>query len=182
MGEVKKHPPVKLIMGMIACDEVLFQPTESLLSQKFGAIDFQSQIIPFNYTTYYIKEMGSGLLRKFVSFQKLIHVEELPSIKLLTNELEKEFLFPNTNQRKINLDPGYVTAAKLILASTKDNIHRIYLKDGIYAETTLRVEDKSFRPWQWTYPYYRSDEYIQIFNEIRQIYLAQLRAGGLSAH
>lgn len=176
MGEIRKHPPVKLIVGMIASDRDLFQSAENLLFQKFGAFDFHSDIIPFNYTDYYIKEMGSELLRKFVTFEKLIQPEELVPIKLFTNDLEKEFLHSNTNRRKINLDPGYLTAAKLILASTKDHIHRIYLKDGIYAETTLRLENKSFRPWQWTYPDYRSDEYIKIFNEIRQIYMTQLRA------
>lgn len=176
MGEVKKHLPVKLIVSMIASHRDLFQSAEILLSQKFGVLDFQSQIMPFNYTNYYIKEMGTGLLRRFVGFQKLIEPEELVPIKHFTNELEKKFLNSDTNKRQINLDPGYITAAKLILASTKDHIHRIYLRDGIYAETTLRVENKSFQPWQWTYPDYRSAEYIQIFNEIRQIYMAQIKS------
>jgi hypothetical protein len=182
MGEIRKHPPVKLIVGMIGVDESIFSVAEESLSAKFGVIDFQSNILHFVYTDYYIREMGSNLFRKFITLEKLIQPEEIATIKLFTNELEKEFLFPDTSRRKINLDPGYVTAAKLILASTKDHIHRIYLKDGIFVETTLRVENKSFQPWQWTYPDYRSEEYIQIFNEIRQLYMSQLRDYRVSTH
>ena len=182
MGEIKEHPPVKLIMGMIAADEGLFQPVEASLSRQFGRVDFQSHIMPFDYTDYYVREMGPNLLRKFIGFEKLIQPEEIVGIKLFTNDLEKEFVYPDTDKRRINLDPGYITAAKLVLASTKDHIHRIYLKDGIYVEITLRMERKTFRPWPWTYPDYSSAEYIGIFNEIRRIYMEQLRNSGISAH
>jgi len=182
MGEIRGHPPVKLVVGMIAADASLFSSALVSLSQKFGPVDFQSDCFPFDYTDYYTKEMGPNLVRKFISFDKLIQPEEIVAIKIFTNSLEEQFFFPNTRQRQINLDPGYVSAAKLVLASTKDHIHRIYLRNGIYAETTLRMENKSFRAWQWTYPDYRSEKYIMIFNEIRWIYMGQLRASGISAH
>jgi len=182
MGDIKTHPPVKLIVGMIASDVGLFASAESILSGKFGEIDFASEVIKFNYTDYYIKEMGENLLRKFIAFEQFIKPEELIEIKIYTNEVEKEFLSAGTSNRSINLDPGYITAAKLILATTKDNIHRIYLRDGIYAEITLEMAGKSFRPWKWTYRDYRTDEYIAIFNEIRRLYMAQLRQDGISPH
>jgi len=179
MGEIRKHPPVKLIIGMMTPDPELFSSVEEILTQRFGVMDFCSNIMPFNFTDYYIKEMGENLLRKFISFEKFIQPEDIVEIKHFTNEVEKEFLADGTNKRRINLDPGYITAAKLILATTKDNIHRIYLHDGIFAEITLRVEGKTFRPWQWTYPDYQSEEYINLFNQIRQIYLQQLRSNGI---
>ncbi len=182
MGKIKGHPPVKLIVGMITSDEKLFNIAESMLSDKFGSIDFYSEILAFDYTDYYKPEMGENLKRKFISFEKFIHPENLAEIKILTNELEKNFLIENSEKRRINIDPGYLTAAKLVLASTKDHIHRIYLGRGIYAEITLQMQGKSFHPWQWTYPDYRSEEYIRIFNSIRQIYMKQLRSAGISAH
>ena len=182
MGEIKEHPPVKLIMGMIAAHEGLFASVEESLSGRFGVIDFHSDVMIFDYTDYYIKEMGPDLTRKFIGFEKLIHPEELVEIKLSTNDLEKEFLHLDTHRRQVNLDPGYLSAAKLVLASTKDHIHRIHLRNGIYAENTLRMEKKTFRPWPWTYPDYRSEKYIEIFNAIRQAYMEQLRNSGISAH
>nr|HID14469.1 DUF4416 family protein [Anaerolineae bacterium] len=62
-------------------------------------------------------------------------------------------------------------------ATTKDWQHRVYLGGGIYAEVTLRYRKGSFQPWEWTYPDYRSPEYIAIFNHIRQLYARQLREG-----
>lgn len=182
MGETKEHPPVKLIVGMIAAHEGLFASVEAPLSVEFGGIDFHSDVMPFDYTDYYIKEMGQDLTRKFIGFEKLIRPDELVEIKLFTNDLEKELLHPDTRRRRINLDPGYLSAAKLVLASTKDHIHRIHLRDGIYAEITLRMERKTFRPWPWTYPDYRSENYVEIFNAIRRVYMDQLRSSGISAH
>lgn len=182
MGKIKGHPPVKLVVGMITSDEKLFNIAESMLSDKFGDIDFYSEVLPFDYTDYYKPEMGENLKRKFISFRDFINPEKLADIKILTNEIERNFLIEGTEKRLINLDPGYLTAAKLILASTKDHIHRIYLCKGIYAEITLQMQGKSFRPWQWTYPDYRSEEYIRIFNTIRQIYMKQLQEAGISAH
>ena len=77
--------------------------------------------------------------------------------------------------RIINIDPGYLDLSKLILASTKDYKHRIYLTKGIYAEVTLFYQDKTFCPWEWTYPDYKTGEYIEIFNRIRQIYAEQIK-------
>ncbi|MDQ1318216.1 MAG: hypothetical protein QG588_1873, partial [Candidatus Poribacteria bacterium] len=111
-----------------------------------------------------------------------IQPEEIVEIKYFTNDVEKEFLLDGSSKRQINLDPGYITPAKLILASTKDHIHRIYLRDGIYAEITLQMEGGTFRPWQWTYPDYRSEGYIKIFNEIRELYMQQLRNDGISSN
>lgn len=173
MGEVKAHSPVKLVVGMIASSQHLFEEAETKLMLRFGNIDYHSQIMPFDFTDYYEKEMGANLIRKFVSFHELIMPDSLPDIKLFTNELEKEFAIGGS--RTINIDPGYITLAKLVLASTKDYIHRIYIGKGIYAEVTLQVKNKSFSPWDWTYPDYKTKEYIEIFNQIRSIYVNQLR-------
>ena len=81
-------------------------------------------------------------------------------------------------KRRINLDPGYISQSKLVLATTKNHGHRIYLGKGIYAEVTLRYRNKAFRPWEWTYPDYRTEEYVEILEEIRSIYVDQIRARG----
>jgi len=188
MGKIKEHPPVKLITGMITGSGValsrqdLFDSAQNRLSEKFGEIDFESSVLPFDYTNYYEAEIGKNLLRKFVSFENLIQPDELAEVKVFTNELETQCFFPDTTNRQINLDPGYVAAGKMILATTKDHAHRIYLSKGIFAEITLRYYQKTFQPWEWTYQDYRTEEYITIFNRIRQIYMKQLKEEGFSAH
>jgi len=134
----------------------------------FGRIDFESAALDFNGTDYYKLEMGDGLKRKFVSFSKLIPMSELYRIKLYANRLESKFL--NASNRLINIDPGYLDKAKLVLASTKDYAHRIYLHKGIFAEVALTYRGNSFSPNDWSYPDYRSKEYIDIFNQIRGLY------------
>ena len=168
MGKTRKYNPVKLIIGFIYKDEAVFAKAENKLRRKFGGIDFRSPVLDFNYTDYYEPEMGSGLKRRFISFRRLIRMQDLYRIKLYTNRLESRFL--SAKGRLINIDPGYVDLAKLVLASTKDYAHRIYLRKGIFAEITLSYRDNSFSPNDWTYPDYRTPEYIAIFNQIRKLY------------
>ena len=166
MGKIIEPEPVKLIIGLIG-KEGLFKEAEQVLSSRFGLIDYKSKSIDFIFTDYYKKEMGPELKRKFLSFKDLIQPDELPDIKCYTNKLETEIFSVNHN-RLFNIDPGYLTLAKLVLATTKDYQHRIYIGKGIYAEMTLKFKKKSFVSWEWTYPDYATKEYIDIFNEIRK--------------
>lgn len=169
MGRIRKPPPVKLVMGFIYRDKEVFFRVKDKLKKKFGQVDFESPALSFNYTDYYAKELGQDLTRSFVSFKKLIPAQQLYKVKRYTNRIERRF--SRENKRCINIDPGYLDLAKLVLASTKDFSHRIYLHKGIFAEITLFFKDGSFRPWEWTYPDYRTPEYIGIFNRIRSLYL-----------
>jgi len=173
MGSIRKPQPVKLTIGFIFKDGPSLLKAESILKRKFGDLDFESETLPFTYTDYYEEELGEGLQRKFISFKKLILPESLPKIKVLTNNIEKKLSVDA--HRLINIDPGYVDLSKLVLASTKDFSHRIYMGRGIYSEVTLMYQDKTFNSKEWTYPDYRTPEYIAIFNRIREIFSAQVK-------
>jgi len=174
MGEPKEPTPVKLLVAMLSREIEFFQLAERALSRSFGPIDYVSPQSPFYHTPYYEEEFGLGILRKFVAFQRLIDPGRLAEIKLLTNALEQKWA--KEGKRRINLDPGYISPSKLVLATTKNHGHRIYLGQGIYAEVTLVYHDKDYRPWPWTYPDYRTEAYLSILRTIRGIYMAQLRA------
>jgi hypothetical protein len=115
--------------------------------------------------------MGSPLFRQFYLYTPPFNRERLPDVKLLTNRLEQEAAgqLDLGVERPLNLDPGYLSPSKLVLASTKDHAHRVYLRDGIYAEVTLYYQKKSYRSWPWTFPDYASETYIRIFNEARKV-------------
>ncbi len=176
MAKVKQPKPVKLVMSMISAEEALFTQVEQRITQRWGEIDFRSPILPFQNTDYYEKEMGPNLKRKFLSFESLIDPGQIIQVKLFTNKLEQEFLCPHLPRRRLNLDPGYISLSKLVLATAKDFEHRIYLGRGIYAEVTLKYKrGRGFQPLETTYPDYRRTEYLDIFNHLRQIYGQQLR-------
>jgi hypothetical protein len=115
--------------------------------------------------------MGTDLKKQFVVFEQPIDPAALADIKRQTNAWEAEYaaLGRHPEPRPLNLDPGYITAAKLVLASTKDHAHRIYLRDGIYAEVTLAYRDRRWQPHEWTYPDYRRDDYQQFFTDCRRL-------------
>jgi hypothetical protein len=165
MGIPAEHIPVKLIIGLIG-RETMLDKAAGILSRKFGSIDYVSPRLDFRYTDYYTAEMGSGLQRQFLSFKKPIAPGDLVRIKRWCNTVEQR-CFSSGGNRGVNIDPGYLTLSKLVLATTKDHQHRLYLGKGIFAEVTLRFRNKTFMKWDWTYPDYCSPEYIGIFNHIR---------------
>ena len=172
MGSVKKHRKVKLVSGLIFKEDAVFNQAGKILEKRFGEIDFKSQALDFTHTAFYEEEFGSDLKRRFISFKRLIPSETLARIKITTNKIEKKLSLDS--RRRINIDPGYLTQAKLVLATTKDYRHRIYLGRGIFAEVTLFFEGQTFRPWEWTYPDYKTQGYIETFNRIREIYARQI--------
>lgn len=161
----------KLIAGLIASGPGYLEEARALLEKRFGPVDFESALLDFNATSYYNEEFGPGLKRKFLSFTRLISHEAAARIKLATNRMEKRL--SRQGRRLVNIDPGYLELSKLILLTTKDYSHRIYLAKGIYGEITLCYKDKAFKPLDWTYPDYRTKEYTDIFNKIRDIYREQ---------
>jgi hypothetical protein len=173
MGKVEEPLPVRLIASTFAASRELLEEVRVRLGQEFGPIDYESELLPFDHTTYYTVEFGENLKRRFVAFEELVHPGKLAEIKLLTNSLEMEWAVEG--KRRINIDPGYVSHSKLVLATTKNHAHRIYLGQGIYAEVTLHFRDGTFQPWPWTYPDYASPPLIAIFNQIREVYVKQLR-------
>jgi hypothetical protein len=147
--------PTKLVVGLLSSDRSLLELAQSALAEGFGAVSVKSPEIPFDFTDYYEKEMGSDLIRQWVAFQGLVEPDQLYDFKRTTCLLERRFLGPN-GKRRLNLDPGLLTLHNLVLASTKSFAHRIYLRDGIYADLTLIFQSGQFQPLAWTYPDYQT--------------------------
>ncbi|MCX7882134.1 MAG: DUF4416 family protein [Brevinematales bacterium] len=176
MGKPVDHEPVKLVVGILFSDEACYRKARERLLALYGPVDYECAPFLFTFTHYYDQEMGNPIYRSFVSFEKLISIEDLVDIKLTTNGIEEEFACEG--KRRVNLDPGYMQMGKFVLATTKDQKHRIYLSRGIYAEVTLHYQKKSWQSWPWTYPDYASERYKEIFLQIRERYYEQLRAIG----
>ncbi|MCD6320053.1 MAG: DUF4416 family protein [Candidatus Desulfofervidaceae bacterium] len=171
MSVLKPPLPAKLIMSLIFHEPEQYKQVIEELSHLFGSLDFISEVLPFDHTDYYYAEMGKPLWRRLISFESLISPEDLPSIKNKTNALEKNFT--REGKREVNIDPGYLTAERLVLATGKNYTHRIYLKDGVYADLTLIYQKGDFQPLPWTYPDYAGESIKGLLRLIRKKYLYQ---------
>jgi hypothetical protein len=174
MGKEREPKPAKLFMSLIASEDEILQQGIQDLNLTYGEFDFISERLSFNFTNYYAQEMGENLFRRFITFGRLISIPLLPDIKQATNRLEEKYAFPNGN-RRLNIDPGYLCLEHVILATTKGYTHRPYLRKGIYADLTLIYQNKSFRSLEWTYPDYRQEEVIGLFNQSRKKYVEDLK-------
>lgn len=172
MGTIKLFPKAKLITGILISQNTVIPSLLQILKEHFGPEDYTSDQIPFTFSSYYNAEMGTPITRFFISFKNLVDPSTLGDVKTITNSIEDSFR--DREKRKVNIDPGIMFLSKFILASTKDGVQRIPLAEGIYGEITLVYERKTFRPVEWTYPDYRTDEYIRILNSIRENYKHQL--------
>jgi hypothetical protein len=177
MGSIRTFSPVKLFVGALVSESRLIPAVEERLSADYGPVDHRSEVIPFDFTDYYRDETGDSILRVFFSFERLIEAEQLPEIKRRCNILERAFCEETTLvKRPVNLDPGYLENSKVVLASTKNFYHRMYLGSGIFGEVTMHFKNSGFQFFPWTYPDYQSSGYQTFFLELRRIYRNQLRS------
>lgn len=170
MGEIRPVEAVKLICGIIAADAGMADQARAELEKRYGRIDIEAGPFPFDSTDYYVEEMGSDLERWFVSFEGMIDPGHLVDIKRETNAIEIRFTAIDRGalRRRVNLDPGYVTPAKLVLATTKDFAHRVYLGQGIYAEVTLNFKKSGCMHFAWTYPDFKTGRYDEFLYQVRE--------------
>lgn len=151
-----------------------------ILIKYFGPIDFVSDVFSYDHSSYYHKEMGTQLQKVFFSFTELVNVEKVPGHKIKTNKIEQEN-FSKEGNRYVNLDPGYLTLSKMILMTTKDYQHRVYLSEGIFAEPTYFFKDKVLNHYGWTYPDYCREDYKAYFLMLRKQLLELRSKGNLSS-
>lgn len=175
MGVESSHVPVKLVLPVLFSDESLMSGAVSAFTAEYGEPDVVVEPFVFDYTHYYDAEMGLPIYRAFFAYRHLIYPEELVSVKKFSNNVEK--MFAAEGKRKVNLDPGYLTEAKFVLATTKDQQHRLYIGEGIYEELTLYYQDKEWKAWPWTYPDYAGARYREVMAQIRARYVSQLKSG-----
>lgn len=182
MGIARKHEPVLPFIAAFSKYKDLLDSARSKAISCYGPVLFESEIVTVDqFTDYYKDEMGTGLFKQLWGFSQLIDPAILADFKNQTNgwETEAAKLYPQPESgrvdRPLNLDPGYIETGKLILATTKDHAHRIYLRDGIFAELTLMYQNKQWKPFPWTYPDYQSAPFIHFINQCREYVLKKRR-------
>ncbi|MBL8793719.1 MAG: DUF4416 family protein [Planctomycetia bacterium] len=177
MAEPKTHSPVALVVAVFSRHPEAFAWGRSQLESLHGPIALASVEFPFSQTDYYERSMGADLRKQLLVFHALIAPDRLPDIKLRTNALEREIAAQSQwpEARPLNLDPGLLTLGKFQLATVKDQAHRIYLRDGIFAEVTLRYEAGAFVPWPWTYADYRQPLVLDFLQAARDWYYRRIR-------
>jgi hypothetical protein len=177
MWEIQDIQPVKLIVGILACDESVLGVSRQVLLDAYGEADLISEVYPFDMTKYYEDEAGPNMLRQFMAFEDLIDPGRLPAIKHETNRMERELAqqLDTRYPRPVNFDPGVIEPSKLILASTKNFAHRIYIGDHMYAEVTMTYNKGTWETFPFTFPDYKSGQYNVYLNKVRQTLVHQLR-------
>jgi len=169
LGDITQHRPVLLIVAMVSRYADALTWSIDNLTKTHGPVALQSPIYDFVETEYYQKTMGDDLKKQFIAFEQLVSPEAIVASKINSNQLELQFAQENqySQQRPVNLEPGYISEAKLVLATTKDRDHRLYIADGIFAEVTLHYRSKAWCSSRWTYPDYQRTDFQEFFTECR---------------
>jgi hypothetical protein len=166
--------PAKLVIGLLLGSKDSFPEVAAELAAAFGDLDLVSPWMPFEYTAYYEKEMGAGLLRRVLAFRTMIAQDRLAEIKRATNAMEQTRTVGG--RRRVNIDPGYLSLERFVLATGKNFSHRIYLGAGIYADLTLIYQHGEFQALPWTYPDYADRPLRRFLLAVRGKYASDLKA------
>jgi hypothetical protein len=172
MSQPAAPQAAKLIIGIFTRQRSLFASVMENLVDQFGEIDLMSAWMPFDYTAYYEREMGSGLMRRMTAFKSLIAQDRLSSVKQKTNAIEE--IFSEQGKRMANIDPGYLLRERFVLATGKNFAHRIYIGDHIYADLTLVFQKGAFQSLPWTYPDYKAADMQSFLYQARDKYIKDI--------
>jgi hypothetical protein len=169
MGHLRNHPPTLLLTAVITRYEEALAWSRHKLAEAWGPIALESPTFGFVETDYYEPTMGPNLGTTFLAFAGSYDAGEAATTKHQTNAWEAEYaaLGLHPEPRPLNLDPGYLTQAKLVLSSTKDHTHRIYVGQGMYAEITLFYRRGHWEHHEFTFPNYRRADYHAFFSKCR---------------
>lgn len=178
MWTLNEPNPVKLIVGILGANYQCLHTAAEALTDKFGTADFSSEVWPFDKTDYYKEQTGPRILRQFISIERLIDPAKLAKIKHQTNKMEQKLAkaLRIPLPRPVNLDPGVIEPSKLVLATTKNYSHRIYIGRKMFAEVTLIFDKGRWQPLDHTYPDYRQQCYFDFFEKVRARLLEQLKS------
>jgi len=170
MGQPTPHNPVHIILAIFSRYEVALDWAQARVVATWGPIAMASSRFEFRETNYYQSTMGSDIRKQFLLCEQPHDPGELAAMKLLANAWEEEYAATAglPEPRPLNIDPGYLTLGKLVLASTKDFAHRIYLSRGIFAEVTLLYRHNRWQHHDFTFPDYRREDYQKFFSECRE--------------
>jgi hypothetical protein len=142
-----------LFMAVMYSDENRFESAKKELIKKYGKIKAESFAYDFNFTNYYEPEMGSGLKKKFLVFEKLIFKEELVDIKFFITEIEKKY--SNSGNRVVNIDPGYLSNTELVLATFKEKSFKEKISDKVWAHKVLEFDGDNIKQFFHTFADYK---------------------------
>jgi len=169
MARIQKPPPGRLIISIIYSSLDAVADALKVLERRFGTVQFETIEIPSGDALTYKEEMGEHLYRRFFSFEQLVSRDTLSEIKNTCHRIEPLFADHVDDYifRTVNIDPGILTSDNLVMTSHREYNHRIYLKDGVFAEIVLVFAKGSFRRLPWTGVDFCHIEAIDFFRRVR---------------
>ena len=172
MARIIKPPPGRLIVSIMYTTMDALADGLTSLEKKFGRVQFETLEIECDQAKQYKEEMGRILARRFYSFDKMVPRDFLPEAKTCCHKIETQLADTVDGYpfRAVNVDPGILSPTALIMASHREQPHRIYMRDGVYGELTLIHAHDKFCRLPWTESDYCDDEAITFFERVRQTF------------
>jgi hypothetical protein len=142
-----------LFMAVMYADEKVFEKAKAELVKKYGSIKAESSVYDFKFTNYYEPEMGSGLKKLFLVFEKEISKKDLADIKFFITEIEKRY--SKGNNRVVNIDPGYLSSTELQLATFKEKSFKEKIHEKVWIHKVLEFDGNNVKQFFHTFADYR---------------------------
>lgn len=170
-----KFDLVKSIAGVLTNETELLGQALLDMEPIWGKADIIGEWLNFDHTTYYNEEMGEGLKRIFVSFENLVAPEKAGNFKLQASLIEDKFRKGGVDKRRrVNIDPGYLDANKVVLITGKHGGHKIALATNIWADFLLWY-NKGWVALPWAFPDFRSGQLFPVFMKMRRRFKQQIK-------
>ncbi len=148
-------------------EEVLFKAKKKIEKISSGSNFSSNELQPWKTLKNELPSSTESFHSRIFSYSQKIHRDEIPVLKLncikIAESLQKE-------DSSLKIIPGYLTEHNLIITSSFDDFHKIYLFKGIFAEIIYKFEKNKFHTYPSCPSYFSNKEVIYFFNQIRNFY------------
>lgn len=160
---------VQLIAFVLQKGECWDDTVLDALQKTWGLIRHRGKLFAFDRTGYYEPEMGDGLYRGVVSFEKTIPAETIAQEKERSNALELSLAAERLDAgRSVNIDIGYMDLDKVVLPSYKRGPYKLYAGKGVWLDMLLTYSKGMFHPTKWAFEDFVRNPYQHDLQLIRE--------------
>lgn len=172
--EILHKPDPSLLYCVISYEKLeSFVRSKELSEKAFGKVLMESKTLP--RWEIHISEKGHtvvGSNSKILSFFKRIPRDTLPAWKKKCSQIREKIYSRDPTLRIL---PGYLSAHNIVFASYRDDFHKIYLNEGVYAEVIYKYENSKLRCLETAPGFFLHRDVQFFFAAQREAYLKSLR-------
>lgn len=164
------EPGTVVLFTIVSFDSIeIYVRVKERLESTFSTVLFESNPLPrWTFDPGDRLNVRSGYNTRVLSFKKYISRERLPIVRKKCVDVRNKYYSKDPTLRVV---PGYLNYHNMILSSTSDDFHRLYLSNGVFSEVVYQYEKLQYKPIQTAPSFFENKDVLYYFSTLREFFI-----------